>query len=279
MLPGRRRPVESTPAFAPAPVRRGCESLIISAPGQRAVLLLHGFGDTPQTFSYLAPALCDAGFGVHAPLLPGHGRSLLDFDRSSAADWVAAAGEALDELARRYERVGVAGLSMGGALAVLLAAGSPAVRALVLMAPYVAMPPLMGAASMLHRVWGRFVNPIQSASEESIRDTIERERNVGYGETTASALNQLWRLTRQSRAALPRVTAPTLVLQSSEDNRLKPRIAENVLRRLGSTSKRLVFIHGAGHIITVDYGREEVITEVREWFDAHLGTPRPRTAT
>jgi carboxylesterase len=277
--PGRRGRAEAKPVRAAGGVRTGCEPLALDAASERAVLLLHGFGDTPQTFCYLAPALHKAGFAVHVPLLPGHGRLLEDFDRSSADEWIAASRDSLADLTRRYDSVGLGGLSMGGTIAVLLAAELPSLRALVLMAPYMVMPPMIAAASMSHRVWGRFTGPIQSASNASIRDAAERERNVGYGETTARSLNQLWLLTRRARAALPRVTAPTLVIQSSEDNRLKPRAAHNVLRRLGSTTKRLVFTQGSGHIITVDHGYEAVITEVREWFDAHLGVTPARTAT
>src|ERR671929_869167 len=83
------------------------------------VLLLHGFGDTPQVFTYLAAELHARGYAVYAPLLPGHGRTLRDFAASSAEDWLAPAGKALREMGERYDRVGVVGLSMGGALATI----------------------------------------------------------------------------------------------------------------------------------------------------------------
>ena len=60
----------------------------------RAVLLLHGFGDTPQTLHYVADALHAAGYTVRAPLLPGHGRTLAAFGATRAKQWISAARDA-----------------------------------------------------------------------------------------------------------------------------------------------------------------------------------------
>lgn len=255
----------------PGAVRPGCEEIRLEAPGDRAILLLHGFGDTPQTLSYLAPDLHRAGFTVHAPLLPGHGRTMVEFGRSSADEWLDAARTALRELSASHARVGLCGLSMGGALAILLAAGHAELRALALIAPYVAMPARLVAAAASHRLWGPLAGVIGASDERSIRDPVERERNLGYAETTGRLLNELWRLGRRARRAVPDVKVPTLVIQSREDNRIRPRTAERLVSRLGATEKRLVFTEGAGHIITVDHGRDAVISEVRDWFAAHLG--------
>ena len=62
----------------------GAASIALDAPGPRAVLLLHGFGDTPQSMLHLALALHAGGWTVRAPLLPGHGRTLADFGQTDA---------------------------------------------------------------------------------------------------------------------------------------------------------------------------------------------------
>ena len=60
----------------------GAGAIAHDAVTDRAVLLLHGFGDTPQTLHYVADALFAAGYTVRAPLLPGHGRTLAEFGTS-----------------------------------------------------------------------------------------------------------------------------------------------------------------------------------------------------
>jgi len=50
----------------------GAYAIDLDRSGSRGVLLLHGFGDSPQTLWLLANDLHATGFGVRAPLLPGH---------------------------------------------------------------------------------------------------------------------------------------------------------------------------------------------------------------
>src|SRR6476620_1155539 len=62
----------------------GADSFLIEGSNGRALLLLHGSGDTPQTLRYLAERLNAVGYTVYAPLLPGHGRSPREFTQVSA---------------------------------------------------------------------------------------------------------------------------------------------------------------------------------------------------
>ena len=103
---------------------------------------------------------------------------------------------------------------------------------------------------------------------------IERERNLAYGSVTGRTLFELSKVVRRARKALPRVNAPTLIIQSREDPRVSPRIAEFALEQLGASEKQLVWTEGAGHIITVDYGRERVFSEVERWLRLHIGHGR-----
>lgn len=159
---------------------------------------------------------------------------------------------------------------MGGAIATVIAAGAPRLPALVLLAPYVAMPPVVAAAAMLHRVWGPLAGQFKASSELSIRDPEERAKNLAYGVTTAGAIRQLLELTRIARKALPSVRAPTLIVQSRWDNRVSRRVAERAFRTIRATDKRLIFVDRGGHILTVDYDRDKVLREARDWFVARL---------
>lgn len=253
---------------------------IADAPGRvsgarRGVLLLHGFGDTPHTLRYLARALHAHGYDVRVPLLPGHGRTLAAFDASGCDEWLGAARAELTAVRARCGWVALGGLSMGGALAALLAAEVRDLPALVLLAPYLAMPPVMRWVAATHRLWSGRVGAIRSSAPDSIRDPVERAATVGYGAVTGRAVYNLGVVARRARAALPRITTPTLVIQSEEDNRIPPRVARAAHARLGATRKRLLLTRGAGHVITVDYGRERVFEEVRAWLGGGPGTDTP----
>lgn len=259
----RRRPV------GPDGIIVGAQPILLPRAGAPAVLLLHGGGDTPQTLRYLAEYLADRGYAVSAPLLPGHGRTLADFATARAEDWLSEVRSAYDGLRAEHGWVGVVGLSMGGALAAQLAAEHPELPALVLLAPYLAVPPYVARAAQSSRVWGLVVPFVHSARGVSIRDPDEAAKSLAYGAFAASALRALHATVTRGAEALRRVTAPTLYVQSRDDNRIAPADAQRAFDRLAAPEKQLVWVEGTGHVLTVDYGREALFDLVWDWMERH----------
>ena len=254
-----------------AAIVKGAEAIDLREGGSHGVLLLHGFGDTPQTLSLYAKHLSNSGFAVFAPLLPGHGRSMEEFNSARADEWIRAAEDAFIEMRSRYRVVSVSGLSMGGALAVIVASLYHNIAALVIFAPYLGMPRWLHAAALTHWAWGRLVGPVAANSPLSIHDPVERERNLAYGHVTGRTIFELARVVRRARRALPRVVTPTLIIQSREDPRVSPAVAKHALKKLGAVDKNILWTTGAGHIITVDYGRERLFSEAERWLMSHAG--------
>ena len=93
------------------------------------VLFLHGFTATPYTLREWATRTAEAGYRVAVPRLPGHGTSWRELEITDGRDWYAAAERAFLDLRAVCPVVFVAGLSMGGALALRLAEQYAAVRA------------------------------------------------------------------------------------------------------------------------------------------------------
>jgi carboxylesterase len=213
---------------------------------------------------------------VRAPLLPGHGRSVALFDQTTYTEWIAAARAELMAMRARYPWVAVVGLSMGGALSVILAAEFHDIPALVLIAPYLGMPYYMRAAVAFAGLWSDWVGPIGAASSRSIHDPVERAKNLSYGTVTGRALRELAKVMKQAQRALLSVTSRTLLIQSREDNRVGGHVAERAFATLGATEKRLLFTEGGGHILTMDYGRERVFEEIRAWLGGGPGTFPPK---
>jgi carboxylesterase len=256
----------------------GAEAIeLLNGPASPALLLLHGGGDTPQTLRYLADHLHSGGYTVRVPLLPGHGRTLEHFARVNADDWLTAARVAYREMRSRHAWVGIVGLSMGGALAVQLAAEQRDLPALALLAPYLAMPRRVRFAARCAPLWGvvvPYVRSLHPRARRSISDPAEDARNLAYGVFTAAALRALHLTVTRGFASLPFVTAPTLMIQSREYNRTTPAQAQRVFDRLGAREKTLVWIEGASHVITVDYGHERVFETLTHWLEARRTADR-----
>ena len=250
-------------------VIRGAESIQRKGSNQAAVLLVHGGGDTPQTLSHVAEAFSARGYSVTAPLLPGHGRDLATFDQHDADDWYAAVTREFDSLRRTHSWVGVVGLSMGGALSARLAAETGRVDALVLASPYLSMPVGGSLLAQTAPIWGMLVPALPTGSERSVLDPSARAVSLGYGAFTHRALRALYRTASSGFAALPNVAAPTLVIQSTTDNRISTAATQRAFERLGTSDKKLEWIEGAGHVITVDYGWQKVVDRIVEWMEVH----------
>lgn len=252
-----------------AGTRSGAETIELQEGNSHGILLLHGFGDTPQTLALLAHHLHEHGFDVKAPLLPGHGTSVSSFVESRRKDWLACARQEMATLQSAHERVSVAGLSMGGAIAAVLAAENQQLSSLVLISPYLDVSRFQRFASASYWLWGPLAGVRKSSNPKSILNPEERAKNLGYGVYTGRLLYELWRLASQGRRALETISAPTLILQSKADPRVAPVVAERAVAALGSRRKKLEWVEGGGHIITVDYGRDKVFDEVTKWIQTN----------
>jgi len=247
----------------------GAEGFTREGSTGRALLMLHGFGDTPQTLGYLATRLHAAGFTVHAPLLPGHGRGLRDFAAASADDYAAAARDALAELRARAPWVGVIGLSMGGAIAARLAAESRDVRVLALLAPYLTPPRTVALVGHTAPLWSAAVPYLGGrGGDASVQDPVARAASFAYGVFPPRAVRALCATAAAGRRALPSITVPTLVVNSREDNRIPHAMAESATASLAGPTERH-WVTGCGHVITVDYCRDVVANLVLDFLTRH----------
>jgi carboxylesterase len=250
----------------------GAESIRLEHPGGRAVLLIHGFNDTPQSMAYLASALHRAGWSVSVPRLPGHGVSLREMARESRATlWRAAVDTAYAELRASHATVMVCGQSMGAALAVLLADGHPEIPALVLLAPFVGMRMSLQLRIAVSRLL-RFAWSYRESSggERSLHDPAAKAQALGARVLTADSMAELRAVALAAERALPRIAMPTLYVQSREDNRITVREAERHFAMIGSAEKVQRWVSGCGHIISADYCKDEVAGQVIAWFESRV---------
>lgn len=260
----------------------GADPIHLVGTSGAAVLLLHGFNDTPQSMTHLAGRLHAEGYTVLAPKLPGHGVSLARMAHEAREDaWRHAVSEAYDTLRARYASVFLCGQSMGGALAVLQATELAApgdVPALALLAPYLGMPSALqwrSFAATLMQLFSTYHT--SSGGERSIHDDVERAKALGPGIVTAPMLRSLRRVALAAERALPRLTMPVLYLQSREDNRIAVSAAERAFASIGARDKTQQWLTGCGHIISADFCKDVVADRVITWFAAHRKT-RPAGA-
>jgi carboxylesterase len=94
----------------------------------KGVLLIHGLTGAPGEMQFLAKRLHRRGFTVHVPQLAGHCQGLRQLLSTTWNDWLDSVRSSYQSLARTVDETSVAGICVGGALGLALAAEQSAIR-------------------------------------------------------------------------------------------------------------------------------------------------------
>lgn len=216
--------------------------------GPVGVLMCHGFTGSPASMRPWADHLVERGYSVEIPLLPGHGTSWQDANRTTWQDWFGAAATAFTGMTQRCDVVAVAGLSMGGCLALRLAQVYPdQVAGLVLVNPIVTLADRrLIALPLIRRIVASFpgiANDIAKPGQDEI----------AYDRVPLHALHSQRHLWRVVRADLPAVTAPLLLFRSAVDHVVDPTSAPIILTSVSSVDPTEVILPNSYHVATLDH--------------------------
>ncbi|AXA54308.1 alpha/beta hydrolase [Pseudomonas thivervalensis] len=105
------------------------------APSSKAILLLHGLGDSPWSFVDIAQDLAAQGFVVRVALLPGHGTQPADLIDVQLEQWQQLVEEQVALLHKEFPDVYLGGFSTGANLALAYSVKDPSIRGLLLFSP------------------------------------------------------------------------------------------------------------------------------------------------
>jgi carboxylesterase len=194
--------------------------------GPHGVLVLHGFTGCPQSMRLLAEAF---------------------------ADWLAAAEEAYQGLAARCDRMVVAGLSMGGTLALHLARRYPEVAGAVVVNPLVAPP----AESFRAILTGALEGGVEVAP--GIGSDIMKPGAVelAYDGAPIEAVLSLFDAVAEMSQHLDEIRCPILLLQSRQDHVVPAESGDLLVERAGGAIER-VWLEHSYHVATLDNDRDEL---------------------
>lgn len=228
------------------------------------VLLVHGFTGSPASMRPWGEHLCAAGFSVRVPRLPGHGTSWQDMNRTTWSDWYGEVATALSELKATCEEVFVAGLSMGGCLALRLAEERPDdVAGLVLVNPSIAAS---NRRLRVVPVAKYFVGALNGIGNDVKKAGVEE---FGYGCTPLRALDSLRAMWRVTREDLPKVTAPLLLFRSDEDHVVEALSSHLITQQVSSRDVSERILENSYHVATLDNDAERIFVESEEFFRKH----------
>ena len=231
------------------------------------VLLSHGFTGSPASMVPWGRYLAEQGYAVSVPLLPGHGTTWEEMNGTTFDDWSNALEKEFAALQSRSDVVVVGGLSMGGCLALTLAARRPQdVAGLVLVNPAVASTnkQLLAVPALKYVVKG------MPAIGNDIKKPGVSEH--AYPKTPLKALHSMMRAWKQVREDLPKVTAPILLFRSAEDHVVDPSSARIILGSVSSRDTEERVLPDSYHVATLDNDAPQIF-EGSAAFIRRVSTP------
>jgi len=227
--------------------------------GGPSVVFFHGFtGDRMEShwiFVKCARALAQAGIASLRFDFYGSGESEGQFTDVTLRGEIADAAAAVEFFRRQKgidpDRVGLVGLSMGGAVAASIAVQSAA-RALVLWAAL---------------AYPQDLRALAAANTQPIPGTDGGREYAGHlvSPRLFDNLDQVVPL-----KALAGYTRPTLVIHPEKDEYLPLNHPEDYFQAVGATVKEKVIIAGADHTFASVPWEREVISRTVDWFTRHL---------
>ncbi len=248
------------------------------AGGAIGCLVVHGFTGTPLEMRWLGQHLHQQGYTVYGPRLAGHATTPHDLARVNWREWYADVLAGYEMLRNQCSKVFVMGLSMGGALSLLLASREAVDGVVTMSAPMEIKDwraPLFPLIGLFVKVVSKGYPPPQEDPFQQRVLAEQRRRgeepigHISYREWVIPAAEQLLKMLREVRRSLPYITAPALLIHSQADNIVPLENLYHIRERIGSREKDVLLLQHSDHCVTEDTEHPVVFEAITHFVVRH----------
>lgn len=244
------------------------------------VLVIHGFTSSLDCVSGVETAIKALGLPTRMPVLRGHCSESPEALRGVAwRDWVEDAEAGLQDLLTEADKAIICGLSMGGLVALTLAADAAgaagsaidsiivAAAAVQLASPMAPGRPLSFLRSLVTRLVKKWdVPPVYA-------DPALAEFDTNYAWAPTDAISEFLAFSQATRRRLPEIRVPALIMQSHKDTTVAPESAQIIYDGIATPpeQKRIVWFEVTEHEMFRDCEREATIQTVVDYVKERTG--------
>lgn len=213
----------------------------------KAILLIHGLGDSAFYFQDLAKSLSKQNFDVYTILLPGHGSKPSDLFLSSYDDWQLIVDTYANQLKSTYQQVWLGGFSTGANLATTHSIKQKGIAGLLLFSPgfqtYVPFLEKLTPIIASFKDWGW-----QTEETNLTRyNSSPLKATIAYSQSAETVRMLLKEHT---------IDIPTFVVMSEADSVIDPDAIRDYFEQRISHPQKQMLIYGEG-----SYANEQILSQ------------------
>ncbi len=249
-------------------VREGCQEFTVGT-ADSALLLVHGFADSPAVFKRMAPALAARGFTCRAMRLPHFATPLESYRHTTAAQWRDAVRAELRALRANHGHVAIVAHSLGAAVTLdCLAESEDQPDAVALLAPLVEVSaehsPLLPP-----RAWQQFLDHalvftdcVGLPTTPCLADPGAAAFCKGDPFVPLGVFREMFDLVERNRKRGPVIREPLYVALAEHDGVIDNQAAERLFAASPSQRKQLRHVAGASHVLPLDRGWDSLVEDI-----------------
>ncbi|MDD3894951.1 MAG: alpha/beta fold hydrolase [Syntrophomonadaceae bacterium] len=244
-------------------IKPGAEDFFLPGSDETAILFIHGITASPSEVYPTAKLVNDLiQCTVKGVLLPGHGTSLANLSLTRWTDWYNTVKKETEELQKNYSQVYLAGLSMGGLLSLYAGMKMDNIAGVIsINAPIFLRVPLAGILAPVMRLFIRNLPKVQTSWNQELNS----QGRFNYDATPIDAFESMWQLRHKVVAGLKNITIPLLVMQSIQDETVRPDSGRFIVSRAVNAPVELVELKSSRHVATMDREKETIARKIADF--------------
>ncbi|MGI6551327.1 MAG: alpha/beta hydrolase [Syntrophomonadales bacterium] len=210
-------------------------------------ILIHGLTASPSEMRLLGELLHQRGYSVHAPLLPGHGRTPKHLNQTRWTEWYQEVEALAKKLLQQPVPLVVIGLSMGALLSLELGARVDGIRGIVCINPPLILRDWKSKWARIVRVFRHYI-PKYIGDEDR---EMENRGRFAYDCIPLQAFISMQSLVKVVIKKLEHIDIPVLVVEGAKDELVDPRSYSVLAHRLPPGRMRHLYLTRSPHVATM----------------------------
>ena len=210
--------------------------------GKTCIFLIHGITKTNKELEKIASFLNSNKIKTITPLLPGHGTCPYDretcfkhFWKTTSKDWFKYAEREFLKCRKKFDKIYVGGVSLGGNIAIMLASKHKHyINGLIL----IGTPIFLSKIMSLGYCSGKIALKIKN---------VKNKKSKEYHGLPIKKILEMKEIIDESRYKLKELHMPVIIFQSKKDDIANPKSANYIFKKIKVKHKKLIWFNNEVH--------------------------------